>query len=150
MAGGISIHVYDVSRGVPASGLRVEVRSPEGKVLVDQQTAATGTLECATPLTGTYEAIFHIGDWYRAQGVAGIAADALGDPARGEPRDGDRDDRRQQRHEEALAQQQQEGERRADGDGEPDVVVGRLAGLRAQPVRVHGREGEQRPGQHRA
>ena len=67
---GISIHVYDVSRGVPASGLRVEVRSPEGKVLVDQQIAATGTLECATPLTGTYEAIFHVGDWYRAQGVA--------------------------------------------------------------------------------
>jgi 5-hydroxyisourate hydrolase len=70
MAGGISIHVYDVSRGVPASGLRVEVRSPDGKVLVDQRTAAAGTLECATQLTGTYEVIFHIGDWYRAQGVA--------------------------------------------------------------------------------
>jgi 5-hydroxyisourate hydrolase len=70
MAGGISIHVYDVSRGVPAGGLRVEVRGPDGKTMVDQATAAAGTLECATPLTGTYEAIFHIGDWYRAQGVA--------------------------------------------------------------------------------
>jgi 5-hydroxyisourate hydrolase len=70
MAGGISIHVYDVSRGVPANGLRVEVRSPDGKVVLDQQSAAAGTLECATPLAGTYEAIFHVGDWYRARGVA--------------------------------------------------------------------------------
>jgi 5-hydroxyisourate hydrolase len=60
---GISIHVYDVSRGVPAAGLR-------GKVLVDGRTAAPGTLDGPTPVTGTYEAIFHIGDWYRAEGVA--------------------------------------------------------------------------------
>jgi len=39
---------------------------------------------------------------------------------------------------EALAQQQQEGERGAESDGQPDVVVGRLAGLRAQAVRLHG------------
>ena len=39
MAGGISIHVYDVSRGVPAAGLRVELRGPDGKLLVDAQTA---------------------------------------------------------------------------------------------------------------
>jgi 5-hydroxyisourate hydrolase len=70
MAGGISIHVYDVSRGVPAAGLRVELRGPDGKLLVDAQTAKPGTLDGPTPLTGTYEALFHIGDWYRAQGIA--------------------------------------------------------------------------------
>ena len=66
MAGGISIHVYDVSRGVPAAGLRVELRGPDGKLLVDGQTAKPGTLEVPTPLAGTYEAIFHIGDWLLA------------------------------------------------------------------------------------
>ena len=70
MAGGISIHVYDVSRGVPAAGLRVELRGPDGKLLVDAQTAKPGTLDGPTPLVGTYEAVFHIGDWYRVQGVA--------------------------------------------------------------------------------
>ena len=47
MAGGISIHVYDVSRGVPAAGLRVELRGPDGKLLVDAQTAKPGTLDGA-------------------------------------------------------------------------------------------------------
>ena len=65
----ISIHVYDVSRGMPAAGLRVEVRGPGGELLVDSRTAAPGTLDAPTPSIGTYEAIFHIGDWYRAQGV---------------------------------------------------------------------------------
>ena len=67
MAGGISIHVYDVSRGVPAAGLRVELTRPDGKLLVDAQTAKPGTLDGPTPLVGTYEAVFHIGDWYRAR-----------------------------------------------------------------------------------
>ena len=67
---GISIHVCDVSRGVPAAGLRVELRGPDGKLLIDGRTAQPGTLDGPTPAAGTYEAIFHIGDWYRAQGVA--------------------------------------------------------------------------------
>jgi len=67
---GISVHVYDVSRGVPAAGLRVELHGPDGKPLVDGRTAASGTLEAPTPATGTYEAIFHVGNWYRDQGVA--------------------------------------------------------------------------------
>jgi 5-hydroxyisourate hydrolase len=70
MAGGISIHVYDVSRGVPAAGLRVELRGPDGKLLIDAQTTRPGTLDGPTPLVGTYEAVFHIGVWYRTQGVS--------------------------------------------------------------------------------
>ncbi len=67
---GISIHVYDVSRGVPAAGLRVELRGPGGALLVDGTTAAPGTLDAPTPAAGEYEALFHVGAWYRAQGIA--------------------------------------------------------------------------------
>jgi len=70
MAGGISIHVFDVSRGIAAAGLRVEVEGPDEKPLVDGRTSAQGTLDCPTPATGLYEAMFHVGDWYRAQGIA--------------------------------------------------------------------------------
>jgi 5-hydroxyisourate hydrolase len=70
MAGGISIHVFDVSRGIAAAGLRVELRGPGEKTLADRRTSAHGTLDCPTPVTGLYEALFHVGDWYRAQGVA--------------------------------------------------------------------------------
>jgi 5-hydroxyisourate hydrolase len=66
---GISIHIFDVSRGLAADGMRVEVKGPDGAILLDARTTLQGTLDCASPTTGTYEAIFHIGDWYRARGV---------------------------------------------------------------------------------
>jgi 5-hydroxyisourate hydrolase len=71
MPGGVSIHAYDVASGVPAAGLRVELRAPDGKVLIDRPTDARGVLELAgVPSTGLYEATFHVGDWYRARSVA--------------------------------------------------------------------------------
>ena len=69
MSGGISLHVFDVSRGVPADGLRVEIKGPDGATLLDGRTTPQGTLDCRSPVTGTYEAIFHIGEWFRARGV---------------------------------------------------------------------------------
>jgi len=69
LSGGISLHVFDVSRGVPADGLRVEVKGPDGTTLLDGRTTPQGTLDCRSPVTGTYEAIFHIGEWFRARGV---------------------------------------------------------------------------------
>ena len=33
------------------------------------RTSAQGTLDCPSPDIGTYEAIFHIGEWFRARGV---------------------------------------------------------------------------------
>jgi 5-hydroxyisourate hydrolase len=69
LSGGISLHVFDVSRGVPADGLRVEVKGPDGASLVDARTSAQGTLDCPSPATGTYQAVFHIGEWFRAHGV---------------------------------------------------------------------------------
>jgi len=65
---GISIHIFDVSRGVAAAGLRVEVTGPDGKPLLDAHTSPQGTLDCATPETGMYEAVFHVGEWFRARG----------------------------------------------------------------------------------
>lgn len=76
MAGGISIHVYDVARGVPAIGLRVELRAPDGALLASGAVGATGAFDHpivrgeGIVTTGLYEAVFHVGAWYRAQGVA--------------------------------------------------------------------------------
>jgi 5-hydroxyisourate hydrolase len=62
---GLSIHVVDVSRGIVASGMRVEVLFKDRKVL-GGVTSAKGALEqSATLEPGVYEALFHVGDWYR-------------------------------------------------------------------------------------
>lgn len=69
---GVSIHVVDVSRGVVAQGMRVEVRR-EGSVLAAGAISAQGLLAApaldATLAPGSYEAVFHVAEWYRAQGV---------------------------------------------------------------------------------
>ena len=63
----------DVSRGVVATGMRVELFH-ERRLVASGLTAKNGLLE-ESPLkerfeTGQYEAIFHVGAWYREQGVA--------------------------------------------------------------------------------
>ncbi len=74
---GISIHVIDVSRGVPAAGMRVELRALDasGTILADALVSAGGALPlpdlASRPMSaGRYEAIFYVADWYRAQGIA--------------------------------------------------------------------------------
>jgi len=74
---GLSIHVIDVTRGVPATGMRVEVRSLDvahsflGDALVDSSgSVALPDLAARSLPAGRYEALFHIAAWYRAQGVA--------------------------------------------------------------------------------
>lgn len=75
-SGGISIHVFDVSRGIAATGLRVELKGPDGRLLAAGAINASGVLAHPTMqgegivATGMYEAVFHVGEWYRAQGVA--------------------------------------------------------------------------------
>jgi 5-hydroxyisourate hydrolase len=71
MAGGISVHVVDVTRGLPAEGMKVELfqlgrTEPIAAGLLSHQ----GTLD--HPIVqgeqvepGIYEAIFHIGAFYR-------------------------------------------------------------------------------------
>ena len=75
-AGGISIHVFDVSSGIAAAGLRVELRGPDGTLLTAGAINTSGVLDHPTMrgeglvATGIYEAVFHVGEWYRARGVA--------------------------------------------------------------------------------
>ena len=70
---GVSIHVVDVSRGVVAAGMKVELLQGE-KVLASGVIAENGLLEASILKTifkpGQYEARFHLAAWYRAQGVA--------------------------------------------------------------------------------
>jgi 5-hydroxyisourate hydrolase len=80
---GISIHVVDVTRGVPAEGMRVDVHREEdsGRVEIGAGTiGADGVL--AHPMnegigvaTGPHVVAFHVGDYYRSHGVA------IGNPA---------------------------------------------------------------------
>ena len=68
---GISIHVVDVSRGVVAAGMKVELYGSEKKLLVSGVTNAKGLLELdATVPAGGYEAVFHVAAWYREQRIA--------------------------------------------------------------------------------
>jgi 5-hydroxyisourate hydrolase len=74
-AGGISIHGVDIARGVAATGLAVEVYRLDGerRLVASGRLGADGTL--ADPIArgegvvaGTYEVLFHLGDWYAASG----------------------------------------------------------------------------------
>lgn len=76
MAGGISIHVVDVSRGVPAQGLRVALRrvsAGAATTLFEGEVDARGLLPMPASIgdtpqaAGTYEAVFSIGAYYRAR-----------------------------------------------------------------------------------
>lgn len=72
---GISIHVVDVSRGVVASWMRVEVYAldPDRRLLASGIVSARGLVE--EPAfnerfkPGTYEAVFHVAAYYRAVGL---------------------------------------------------------------------------------
>jgi 5-hydroxyisourate hydrolase len=67
---GFSIHVVDVSRGVVAAGMLVEVFFGNQKIL-SATTSAKGALEESAVLErGMYEAVFHVAEWYRKQKVA--------------------------------------------------------------------------------
>jgi 5-hydroxyisourate hydrolase len=76
MAQGISIHVVDVSRGLVASGMRVEIYA----IGLSRQAIAVGRINerglLAAPeldarfAAGEYEALFHVAEFYRSIGVA--------------------------------------------------------------------------------
>ena len=94
--GQITTHVLDTAAGKPAAGLKIVLTR-----LGDAQAIATGVtnsdgrldkplLDGAAFAKGTYEIVFHVGDYFRAAGVAlpdppfldvvpvrfGVAADA--------------------------------------------------------------------------
>jgi 5-hydroxyisourate hydrolase len=75
---GISIHVVDVSRGLVAAGMRIELHaiSESGEPTLLAHGAIGGNGLCNEPeLTGifkpgAYAALFHVGEFYRQAGVA--------------------------------------------------------------------------------
>lgn len=70
---GVSIHVVDVSRGLVAAGMRVELLR-DGALIATGNVSSKGLLEekvlSENFPPGSYEARFHVGAWYRQQGVA--------------------------------------------------------------------------------
>ncbi len=74
---GLSIHVVDVSRGVVAAGMRIDVfaLAPDGarRLLARGTLSAKGTLDDpaldAVLDAGAYEATFHVAAYYREAGV---------------------------------------------------------------------------------
>ncbi len=73
---GMSVHVVDVSRGIVASGMQIEVftlAADDRRLLVNGVISAKGTLDHpaldALLTAGSYEAVFHVGEYYRAAKV---------------------------------------------------------------------------------
>lgn len=73
----LTTHVLDVSAGIPAAGVRVELRAlgcVPPQLLAVQHTGEDG--RCASPLldaerfqAGRYTLTFHVGDYFRGRGV---------------------------------------------------------------------------------
>ena len=74
---GLSIHVVDVSRGIVAAGMRVEVFALDAgggrRLIAGGDLSAKGTLDDpaldAVLVVGAYEAMFHVAAYYRGAGV---------------------------------------------------------------------------------
>ena len=70
---GISIHVVDVSRGVVAEGMRVELLQGDSR-LASGHIGATGLFDDPALkqrfAAGNYQAVFHVAAYYREAGVA--------------------------------------------------------------------------------
>jgi 5-hydroxyisourate hydrolase len=79
MSGYLTTHVLDTALGRPAGGLRIELFRLAGETrekLTEMQTNADGRTD--SPIlpagafeTGTYELVFHAGDYLRATGQNG-------------------------------------------------------------------------------
>lgn len=72
---GMSIHVVDVTRGVVAQGMRVQVHVMDPpRQLCAGAISANGALDAAELSVqldaGAYEARFHVADFYRLAGIA--------------------------------------------------------------------------------
>jgi 5-hydroxyisourate hydrolase len=81
MAGYLTTHVLDTARGRPAAGLRIELYRMDGETrekLAEAVTNGDGRtdgpiLPEADFATGTYELLFHVGDWLDEMGAGGEA-----------------------------------------------------------------------------
>jgi 5-hydroxyisourate hydrolase len=78
MSAGLTTHVLDISQGRPAKAVRIELyRLQEGRaeLLRADVTNADGRLQGPMLsgedlVPGTYELVFHVGDYFRGNGVS--------------------------------------------------------------------------------
>nr|WP_270877743.1 hydroxyisourate hydrolase [Paenibacillus aestuarii] len=79
MSAGITTHVLDISAGCPASGVQIELfqRLNDGrtKLLQTAYTNADGRVQGPMLIgesvtTGTYELVFHVGNYFRNRGIS--------------------------------------------------------------------------------
>lgn len=79
MSGYLTTHVLDTATGSPAKGLRIELFRLDGEsreLLAEVRTNDDGRtdshiLPAERFATGSYELLFHVGDWLDAQGHKG-------------------------------------------------------------------------------
>ncbi|SLN19383.1 5-hydroxyisourate hydrolase [Aquimixticola soesokkakensis] len=79
--GYLTTHVLDTARGVPADGMKIDlfrILDDQRRPLVSMVTNADGRtdapiLPASDFATGSYELLFHAGDYLRASGQAGDA-----------------------------------------------------------------------------
>lgn len=82
---GLSIHVVDVARGMPATGMKIEVfaLSAARTKIAEGLLSASGLLEhdiARTTLSpGTYEVVFHAGSFFATAGVPQASPPFLGE-----------------------------------------------------------------------
>ncbi len=82
---GLSVHVVDVTRGLPAQGMAVAVHRllPERRLLAEGVLSASGVLDHAitkeTLPVGVYEVVFQAGAFFAAAGVAQADPPFLGE-----------------------------------------------------------------------
>lgn len=77
MSVGITSHVLDVSNGTPAVGVRIDLFRFEGDVpalirsdVTNADGRLSGPMLSGDDFTmGTYELLFHVGDYFRGKGV---------------------------------------------------------------------------------
>lgn len=75
--GKLTTHVLDTAAGKPAAGMKLELAVLEGgrwRILLAQATNADGRTDSplaqgATLVQGQYRLVFHVADYFRAQGV---------------------------------------------------------------------------------
>jgi 5-hydroxyisourate hydrolase len=73
---GISVHVVDTTRGLPAAGMRIEIfaLTPERRLIAQGVLARSGALDHPIAreklAAGTYEVLFHAGDFFASAGIA--------------------------------------------------------------------------------
>jgi 5-hydroxyisourate hydrolase len=73
---GISVHVVDTTRGVPAIGMRIEIfaLAPGRKLIAEGSLGQSGALDHAVVrerlAVGTYEVLFYAGEFFASCGVA--------------------------------------------------------------------------------